>query len=337
MSYDPKAVLHLMQESADFSKQKQYDQAILCLKKILELKLDISILGLPGLKKAFLEKTKAISEFGKIVTETKLIEYQVDFIFSVRNFRLDNWDEHIENAVLLCLKNPSINPQNLTAVGLELLHQKHFSVSDPLLLTLLETVVLPEANLEKLLKKKRMELLLHSEDIDFLELHRPFIYALSAQCSINEYVYAISDSEHAFVERLMERMTSMLLNPKTKLLITLLSCYRRLNTTPLAQMLLKFSSTENDPAFFRILKMQLLDPIRENELVPTIPILNPIKNEISKKVRLQYEENPYPRWIRLDRQKPITFQQGLIKLFPQIVDRFDPVASPPPPPPHTFW
>lgn len=323
-----------MQESAEFSKREQYDQAILCLKKVLELKLDISVLGFPGLKKAFLEKTTAISEFGKIVTETKLTEYQVDFVFTVRNFRLDKWDENIEKAVLLSLKNPFINPQNLTAVGLELLHQKYFSASDPLLLALLETVVLPDANLEKLLKKKRMELLLHSDDVDFLESYRPFIYALSTQCSINEYVYAISDSENALVEQLMEQIVSMLniLNPKTKLIIILLSCYRSLHTTPLVQTLLKLSSIENDPSFFRILKMQVLNPIRENELVLNIPILNAIEDEISQKVRIQYEENPYPHWTRLDRQNPITFTKGLIKLFPQLVDRFDPVASPPPPP-----
>ena len=47
---------------------------------------------------------------------------------------------------------------------------------------------------------------------------------------------------------------------------------------------------------------QILEPEKEKQLRSTIPILQEIKNEVSCKVREQYEQNPYPRWV--NRQFP---------------------------------
>ena len=48
--------------------------------------------------------------------------------------------------------------------------------------------------------------------------------------------------------------------------------------------------------FNNLINTQIKEPLREIELAKSIKSLDEIKDPISKKVREQYEENPYPRW-----------------------------------------
>ena len=58
--------------------------------------------------------------------------------------------------------------------------------------------------------------------------------------------------------------------------------------------LLNYISKNN--SFNDLLKLQLKEPLEEKKIAGSINNFNTIKDNISKKVRLQYEENPYPRW-----------------------------------------
>ena len=58
-----------------------------------------------------------------------------------------------------------------------------------------------------------------------------------------------------------------------------------------------------------VLTRQINDPHQEEKLKPSIPILKEITHKISSKVREQYEESPYPRWVNLGlplKTKPIS-------------------------------
>ena len=44
---------------------------------------------------------------------------------------------------------------------------------------------------------------------------------------------------------------------------------------------------------------QIIEPFKENNLKKFIPSLNHIKDNVSLKVRDQYESSPYPRWVNL--------------------------------------
>jgi hypothetical protein len=263
--YDPHCFNQLMEESSDFSKCGIFDRAVMCLKQALAMKPDVFKLGIRGLKQAFEEKLRALSALAKIVNEAKLSEYQIDFICEVSQFRFEKWDENCERALLLCLQNPTINPQNLAVPGIRLLNLKGFSISDPLLLALMENTLLPDVHLEKILTKKRMELLFLAQEDGLSESHRPFIYALSIQCGNNEYVYTVSQVESALVDNLLEGIHSASpdIDQKTKLLVALLSCYRHLHSTPLSQSFLRSSFLSEDEAFIRIIKKHCLDPERE--------------------------------------------------------------------------
>lgn len=321
MNYDPLLFLNLMQESANYLKNGLEDKAVFCLIQAINLKPDFLKLGIPGLKKAFEDHTFAFSEFAKIVAKSNRVEYMIDFADLVRFHRFNRSDENIENAVLLCLKNDSINPQNLAMAGISLLKQKSFFVTEPLLLALMENSVLPDEFLEKFLTVKRKELLLNFQDIAFLESQRTFIYALAQQCYINEYIYDVTDNEKAIVEILWKHIfhQELVLNNETKVLIALLACYCPLHTTPLFNSFFANTFQSKDSAFYSILKRQIFNRKTEIELHSRIPLLNPIHDTISQMVRRQYEEHPYPNWIRLDRGGGGgTLEQILTALFPYL-------------------
>ena len=44
---------------------------------------------------------------------------------------------------------------------------------------------------------------------------------------------------------------------------------------------------------------QVIEPKQETHLKSDIPILQEITDKVSSKVREQYEENPYPRWVNM--------------------------------------
>ena len=54
----------------------------------------------------------------------------------------------------------------------------------------------------------------------------------------------------------------------------------------------------NFPNSYKKIEKMLVDDFKtENELLLHIPSFSKIDNEVSVKVKKQYEENPYPRWV----------------------------------------
>src|SRR5262249_46548790 len=54
-----------------------------------------------------------------------------------------------------------------------------------------------------------------------------------------------------------------------------------------------------------LLNQQVREPLEELQARTAIPRLTPIEGDVSASVRQLYEENPYPRWIKLP---PVTAQ-----------------------------
>ena len=67
--------------------------------------------------------------------------------------------------------------------------------------------------------------------------------------------------------------------------------------------------------------MQIKEPLKEKELVKSIKSLDQITDTVSKKVRDQYEENPYPRWRFTEKVLPENFFRWLNNdIKPNIID-----------------
>ena len=67
-----------------------------------------------------------------------------------------------------------------------------------------------------------------------------------------------------------------------------------------------------------LIKQQVREPAQERQLRQTIPALTIIEDEVSQKVRDQYEEMPYPRWLKTAPVgRPVPLDWYLRNQFPQ--------------------
>ena len=168
------------------------------------------------------------------------------------------------------------------------------SVNDPLLLALLDATVVCDAGLEKFHAACRFALLEAAEAARDDAL--PGIgCALARQCFINEYVYAQTPDEEARAQRLRERLSGAIASGgASPLLIAAVAAYFPLHALAEAAALLERSWPA---AVAGLLNQQIREPLDEAAQRAAIPALTPVE-DVSRAVQAQYEESPYPRWIR---------------------------------------
>jgi tetratricopeptide (TPR) repeat protein/SAM-dependent methyltransferase len=164
---------------------------------------------------------------------------------------------------------------------------------EPLLRWLLESTVICDFELERFLTATRARLLEIAETapdaVDEQQLR--FACALARQCFSNEYVYATTGQEDERVARL--RATTL-----SPLRLAVIAAYEPLHALPDADALIARSWPAPVDA---LLAQQVREPREEARARATIPRLTPIEDEVSRLVRDQYEQNPYPRWVAAGR------------------------------------
>jgi len=123
-----------------------------------------------------------------------------------------------------------------------------------------------------------------------------FLSSLSLHCFTNEYIYFEKDEETKLVKNLETEITESIAKseqPEAKKILCLAS-YRLLHQYNWCQKLKAHDNLEEE------VKSRLIkEPYTEKAIVTKIPILGEISDNISSKVRAQYEENPYPRWVKV--------------------------------------
>ena len=143
-----------------------------------------------------------------------------------------------------------------------------------------------------------------------------FFSALARQCFINEYVFFAAPDESAAIEKLREKLALSLESGRAfaPLALLALASYGPLHAVPGAAKLLERAWPA---AIAPVLAQQIAEPLVENSLRATIPELTAIEDEVSRLVRRQYEENPYPRWVRLPPpEQPVNLMVYLGRKFP---------------------
>ncbi len=169
-------------------------------------------------------------------------------------------------------------------------------VVNQLLLSTLKAAPVIGRNIERVLTSARRELLaIASEDGEVSEAIVEFTCALAQQCFINEYVFDVEETEIDQLRALTERFAAETSSP---FVIAVIGCYLGLLDVPGAQKLLEY---EWPGALKAVLKQQILEPRVEQELLKAIPRLTSVDSAVSLEVQRQYEENPYPRWVKIHR------------------------------------
>jgi len=125
-----------------------------------------------------------------------------------------------------------------------------------------------------------------------------FASALAQQCFINEYIFTVSSAEVEQVQRLKAMLTEALERGASLGGMHLLVCamYMGLHSLPNVSALAARAWPGRVAA---VLTQQVREPKLEQDLRASMPRLTPISGGITAEVREQYEENPYPRWVRL--------------------------------------
>ncbi len=187
---------------------------------------------------------------------------------------------------------------------------------DELLHALLVCSQNTDVELERFLTMARRLLLdaASGDDADGASLE--FYVALARQCFINEYVFFRDDAEYQHASKLRDGLAASLAGgmPIACLRLLAVAAYFPLHSLSGATALLDRSWPEPVSA---LLAQQLREPDEEARLRAAIPRLTPIKDGVSRLVQDHYEENPYPRWVRIPRrEKAITVTQYLRHKFP---------------------
>jgi 2-polyprenyl-3-methyl-5-hydroxy-6-metoxy-1,4-benzoquinol methylase/tetratricopeptide (TPR) repeat protein len=255
----------------------------------------------------------------------------------------------INNILVNCLNQKGLYHQNIAVPGISLLKlnpafmalieialeddYEAFSdrfqsektlnlLSDPLLIALLEKTILPDASIEKLMTMTRrvlLEILIKEDKEQLSEKAFKICCALAIQCFYNEYLYEESSEESDKIDELINRT-----DLTSEALIALLGAYRPLSKLAIAGTLVN----SFEKPLQEIIQVQIKDPLEEENLKKSIPNLSAISDKISENVRLQYEENPYPRWKSSEKREKREVEAILKELFPNRSIKCPPSVSP---------
>jgi SAM-dependent methyltransferase len=172
--------------------------------------------------------------------------------------------------------------------------------ADPMLLCMLQSIPARQVALERLLTALRAALLAAATDAStaITDAELAFSCALAKQCFINEYVFATTPQEDEQVDRLNAALERAIASGGAiaSNQVAAAAMYQPLHVLPGAQKLVDITWPA---AVDDLLTQQLREPAQEHDLRSSILRLTPIDDDVSRRVRQQYEENPYPRWVNV--------------------------------------
>src|ERR1035437_867681 len=263
----------------------------------------------------------------KEVAETKKI-----FIDCITRLRCTNDDSEIRIAMVRALTEPWGRPSKLARVTTDLVKlnpdigeciaraahawPRRLSAQDlfgsnglaalaanELLCALLCSAPISDIEMERFLTMARRLMLEAATGIaasdDDAGTALSFHSALARQCFINEYVFCHTDDEIQQANDLRDLLVAAL-EAGTQLpvlWVLTVAAYFPLFSLPLSARLL---DTQWPAAITAIRVQQVREPEEEMQLRATIPQLTTIDDEVSRLVQNQYEENPYPRWVKAE-------------------------------------
>ncbi len=177
---------------------------------------------------------------------------------------------------------------------------------EELLILMLQKSLTTDFFLEKILTKLRSEILFNffNSKKDILLENLKFVLSLSIQCFYNEYVFFQTKEEEKNIKRLKDEIIKK--KKIEEIEIAILGSYLPLLSVKEVEKKL-FDYKSKNSLFNDLLTIQIKEPLIEKKLKNSIKTLGKISNMISKKVRDQYEENPYPRWRFTYERLPVPF------------------------------
>ncbi len=167
--------------------------------------------------------------------------------------------------------------------------------NNKILIELLKIVPISDITIEKFLRFLRAKILLNISIIKNKEYALKIIEAIATQCFINEYIYPFTQKEETQLREIEKIIIHNLKVNKINecaLEISCLASYRPLNSYKWSSKIKDFDEIKN------LFRQQIREPNEELLLRKKLESKK-IINEVSLKVKHQYENNPYPRWEKI--------------------------------------
>jgi 2-polyprenyl-3-methyl-5-hydroxy-6-metoxy-1,4-benzoquinol methylase len=285
-------VQRLLADAAGCERARRFDDAVRLYKRVLQLKPDhaeacnnlgrvLLAQGNPKDASAYFARSLALmpqllKQYAGICAT--LVALLPPFREALRK-QADAWPEHLTESELF-------GAGELATIA-----------NDPLLLQVMQSIPVQDVAFERLLTSLRRTLLsaAHGREAGS-EIVTGFACALAQQCFINEYVFVTTPEEDSAIESLKQALADALAAGTVveAMPVAALAMYEPLHAQPFASALL---ARQWIPALDRVLTQQVREPAREIELRDSIARLTTVEDEVSRQVRQQYEENPYPRWV----------------------------------------
>jgi Flp pilus assembly protein TadD/SAM-dependent methyltransferase len=309
--------------------QGRWDEAIAVFRRLLQIRPD-DIEVLNGLASALAARGDAVGALEAIHRSLRLRETASARRIFVDIVKPINWtgdNREVRHFMARALAEPWARPGELAGTAASLIKQDarigawvkravqdwprslaaadlfgpdgaHPFSGDALLLALLTSAQNTDIELERFLTLGRRVLLKAAEDNDAADAGLVFYAALVRQCFINEYVHFQDDEEFRRVSAMRDAVTVSLETGAEIAALQLLAvaAYFPLHALSGAARLLDRSWPEPISA---VLLQQVREPQMEAALRAALPSLTPIEDATSRLVQSQYEENPYPRWVRM--------------------------------------
>lgn len=165
----------------------------------------------------------------------------------------------------------------------------------PLLHQLMRICPLPDLQLEALFVSMRRVFLAGREELEASPEILHFLSTLSLHCFINEYVYFETAEEAELVNALEAEIVKNIARASQPTITNTLifATYRPLHQCDWSEKLRHMDQVPE-------VKARLLDePLADKAAGENMPALSSVEDDVSCKVRAQYEQNPYPRWVQL--------------------------------------
>jgi tetratricopeptide (TPR) repeat protein/2-polyprenyl-3-methyl-5-hydroxy-6-metoxy-1,4-benzoquinol methylase len=154
---------------------------------------------------------------------------------------------------------------------------------------------IPDLEIENIMINARKTLLRNLAVLEESASLVRFFSTLALHCLVNEYVFFESEEEKTRIQELEVKISRALVIGNQPIMLDLLSLctYRPLHKY-------NWSNQITGLAQFPEIQNRLVDqPQIEAELINSIEKFGSVSDTTSKKVKHQYEENPYPRWIKV--------------------------------------
>lgn len=340
LEQDPSHPVALHLQGLVASKQTKFDQAINYITKALSIDPTYTEafgnLGSIQFRAGNIQDSLA-AYFNAIALSPDNQKYWSGMALALPLFSFTSADENLLQYLLGALDQPSIRPKNIaksifSALKLhpdiaDLIHrpgvgfdrdenyaERAERLSDiPLLIRILTLCGINDPEAENLLTNLRCWMLNTATESAADQRGLVFSVALANHCFVTDYVYSVSETEKNSVKELAKKILHHLEKDKyiNPLWLCAIGAFWSLYGLPHAERIL---DREWSASLQPLLNIQLSEPLEEQKLRSTISTLTPIHNGVSRSVRDQYEENPFPRWTKTDFSvSPGTMEQVLTR------------------------